>query len=108
MSYDIIVISPFEKEAKHLSKKYKSLKEDLQKLFDDVSENPVQGTPLGKDCYKIRMAITSKCKGKSGGARIITCVKIIKTKIYMLSVYDKSEKEDLSDSELKTLLQFVE
>jgi mRNA-degrading endonuclease RelE of RelBE toxin-antitoxin system len=108
MNFEIIVISPFEKEAKRLSKKYKSLKADLQNLFDELSENPIQGSPLGKDCYKIRMAISSKGKGKSGDARVIACVKIVNTKVYMLSVYDKSEKEDISDSELQSLLQFVE
>lgn len=108
MSYDIIVISPFEREAKHLAKKHKSLKTDLQNLFNELAENPLQGSPLGKDCYKVRMAIKSKGKGKSGGARVITCVKIINTKIYMLSIYDKLEKEDISDAELQNLLQFVE
>jgi len=108
MSYEIIVISSFESEAKHLAKKHKSLKTDLLNLFNKLTENPLQGSPLGKDCYKVRMAIKSKGKGKSGGARVITCIKIINTKIYMLSIYDKSEKEDISDAELQNLLQFVE
>ena len=73
-----------------------------------ISENPTQGKSLGKDCYKIRMAIESKGKGKSGGACVIICVKIIKTKVYLLTVYDKSEKEDISDYFLCELLKYVE
>ena len=37
-------------------------------------ETPGQGTPLGHDAYKIRLKITSKEKGKSGGARVISLV----------------------------------
>jgi len=108
MNFEIIVIAPFEREAKLLMKKYQSLKSDLQKLTYTLIENPIQGKALGKDCYKIRMAIESKGKGKSGGARVIICVKVIKNKVYLLTVYDKSEKEDISDIILCELLKFVE
>lgn len=63
------------------------------------------GTPLGKNAYKIRMAVTSKGKGKSGGARVITCVKIIATTVYLVSIFDKSEKENVTDKELKDLIK---
>jgi hypothetical protein len=62
---------------------------------------------MGKDCYKIRMAITSKGKGKSGGSRVITCVKVINQTAYLLSIYDKSEKENISDKELDALLHMA-
>ena len=68
-------------------------------------EDPIQGKPLGKDCYKIRMAIASKNKGKSGGSRVITCVKIIDETVILLSIYDKSERENIEDSKLKSLLE---
>ena len=63
------------------------------------------GIALGNDCYKIRMAITSKGKGKSGGARIITYVAVIQSNIFLLSIYDKSEAENISDKELKERLK---
>ena len=68
-------------------------------------EDPIQGKPLGKDCYKIRMAVASKNKGKSGGSRVITCVKIIDETVILLSIYDKSDKESIEDSQLKSLLE---
>ena len=74
MSYKILQTAEFEKEVKNLSKKYPFLKEDFAKLVSSLAENPTQGTSLGNDCYKIRFAIKSKGKGKSAGARIITCV----------------------------------
>jgi len=82
-SYNIVVTSNFKKEVKKLSKKYKSLKNDLIEFISNLEENPQAGVPLGKDCYKIRMAIKSKGKGKSGGSRVITCVKIVSTTIYL-------------------------
>ncbi len=68
MSYKIELSANFKKEAKKLVKKYPSLKAELANLFTELEENPTLGTPLGKEIYKIRLAITSKNKGKSGGA----------------------------------------
>lgn len=95
----------FEKQAKKLSKKYNSLKDDLLVLRNSLEENPVQGTPIGKDCFKIRLAIASKSRGKSGGARVITCVKVVNDTVYLLAIYDKSQKENLADKELDGLLK---
>lgn len=104
MSYNIVVTDGFKKHAKSIAKKHRSLKSDLEKLISSLKNAPGQGEPLGKDCYKIRMAITSKRKGKSGGSRVITCVKIINETVYLLTIYDKSDKENVSDKELDDLL----
>jgi mRNA-degrading endonuclease RelE of RelBE toxin-antitoxin system len=77
MSYKILATSNFTKQLKALLKKYPSLPSDLQKLKTDLDIDPQTGVPLGKDCYKIRISIASKGKGKSGGARVITYVKIV-------------------------------
>lgn len=104
MNYRIELTSKFEKQLKRLSKKYPSIKSDLTKLGGELKKNPALGTPLGRNCYKIRMAISSKGKGKSGGARVITHMYVAQTTVYLLSVYDKSEQEDISESELNALL----
>jgi len=79
MSYKIEATPNFLAEAKKLSKKYSSLRNDIESLSIELVANPFTGTPLGKNAYKIRMAIASKQKGKSGGARVITCVKVTST-----------------------------
>ena len=107
MSYKIEVTPQFATEAKKLSKKYPSLKNDIASLAAELSNNPNIGTPLGKNFYKIRLAISSKGKGKSGGARVITCVKIIQTTVYLAAIYDKSEKENITDKELKELAKQI-
>ncbi|MFT5618014.1 MAG: mRNA-degrading endonuclease RelE of RelBE toxin-antitoxin system [Arenicella sp.] len=109
MSYEIRISSRFAKDLKKLAKKHLSIKSDLSKLRDMLLENPSEiGASLGNDCYKIRMAITSKGKGKSGGARIITHVKVIEETVYLLSIYDKSDASTISDSEIKEILDEIE
>lgn len=105
MNYKIKTTARFERDAKPLARKYTSLKKDLQKLRSELMQNPFIGTPLGKDCYKIRINITSKRKGKSGGGRIITCVKILHESVYLLMLYDKSETGSISDKELDAALK---
>lgn len=107
MSYSVIPIPLFEKEAKRLAKKYPSLKKDLTTLVQSLKENPQQGIPLGGGCYKIRLAISSKQQGKSGGARVITVVRIISSKIFLATIFDKSEKENVSAKELKEIIKQI-
>ena len=105
MSFNIVTTPPFEKELKQLAKKYPSVKKDITVLAAQLLKEPKMGTPLGNNCYKIRMAITSKGKGKSGGARVITFVQIIETTIFLLSIYDKADAANISDKELKERLK---
>jgi mRNA-degrading endonuclease RelE of RelBE toxin-antitoxin system len=105
VSYKIIYTSEFEKEIKKLSKKYLSLKKDFNLLLETLAANPKTGTPLGNDCFKIRLSVTSKGRGKSGGARVITHVAVIKETIILISIYDKSELSAITDVEIKARLR---
>jgi mRNA-degrading endonuclease RelE of RelBE toxin-antitoxin system len=102
---NITISERFKKSAKPLLKKYPSFVSDLENLKENLLENPTLGVHLGNDCYKIRMAISSKGRGKSGGARVITCVQVTEDTIYLLTIYDKSDRESLEDNELKDLLE---
>lgn len=104
MSYNIKTLSRFDKNLKALIKKYPSLKLEFINFVKTLKENPLQGTQIGKNCYKIRIAIASKGKGKSGGARLITHIVVTEEIIYLLTIYDKSSKESISDKELIELL----
>ena len=107
MSFKIIPTPNFQKEFKKLRKKYPSIISDIKDLSDSLSENPTQGSEIFKNCYKVRIAIKSKGKGKSGGGRLISYVKIVDQKIYLLTIYDKSDKETVSDTYLKQLLKDI-
>ena len=76
-------------------------------MVESLEERPVQGTPIGKDCYKIRLAISSKGTGKSGGGRVITYVRLLQGKVYMLTIYDKTDRDSLTTKELLELLKGV-
>jgi mRNA-degrading endonuclease RelE of RelBE toxin-antitoxin system len=98
----------FQRELKRLAKKYASIPDDYAQLLDELQENPRKGASLGRDCYKVRMAIAAKNKGKSGGSRVITCVKIENDVIHLLSIFDKSEQSTINDKELTGLLKQLE
>jgi hypothetical protein len=86
----------------------------LSALIQELSEQPTKGIRLTSNCYKIRLAVKSKGKGKSGGLRIITTVifKVAKPvngpSVILLSLYDKSNFATLSDKDLKDLLRDVQ
>ena len=104
MSFAVDTTKGFEREAKRLFKRYASLPADIAALIGELEDEPHQGTPIGRNCYKIRMAIRSKGKGKSGGARVITCVVVVRESVYLLAIYDKSDQATLSDTALKAML----
>jgi len=107
MKFNVVHTDNFERELKRLAKKHRSIKEDLRSLITRLEEDPKQGRSIGRNCYKIRMAIASKGKGKSGGARIITHVYVVQKTIFLLSIYDESDQEGISDKELEMILRLL-
>lgn len=112
MKYKFHVLQNFSKEAKPLLKKYKSLKKDLIKLKEKIEANPLLGTSLGGGFKKIRLNITTKSKGKSGGARVITHEVVFnidtddETKsVIFVSIYDKSEIESKKTTDFKEIVE---
>lgn len=108
MNYSITVSPGFLRELKRLAKHYKSLKEDILNLKKDLLENPEQGVKIGKNLRKVRMSITSKGKGKSSGARVITYTVLITeiaSEIKLVTIYDKSERENITDKELNDIMK---
>lgn len=109
MSYkfSISATAHFSKQLKQLSKKYPSIKTDIAGLGVLLAEEPLMGVPIGKNCFKIRLKITSKKTGKSGGARVITFVKVSANQVVLIDIFDKSDIENVSDAYLKSLLSKI-
>ena len=105
MSYKIELSPNFKNEAKKLTKKYPSLKTELTSLFIELEHNPTFGIPMGNDIYKIRLAIASKNKGRSGGARVMSFVKVTDTTVLLFSIYNKGDKDSISDNEIDDLIK---
>lgn len=107
MNYDIKTLPEFEKELKRLSKRYKSLRQDYSRLLEELYANPNTGADLGGGVHKVRMAIASKNRGKSHGARVIDYVYEVDEAtglIVLLFVYDKAERESLPAHRIMELL----
>lgn len=112
------MIDAFKRDAKALLKKYASLKAELAELQQQLLDNPRMGTLIHENVYKIRLAVKSKGRGKSGGVRVISYIVEIEVQvenneleddvsIYLLSIYDKSDFDNLSDVYLKDLVEEI-
>ena len=89
-NYDVSLSDDFQRNFKPLVKKYRPLKEKLAVLIDELEINPKQGSPLGKNCYKIRRVIKRKRKVKSDGARVVSYVVTGDEQVILLTIHDKS------------------
>ena len=94
----------FLKEAKQLSKKFKLLKSDLKQAVDEIETKNDLGVQLGFNLFKKRVKNSSIPTGKSGGFRVIIYQQI-ENKIVLISIYSKTEKENLSDEELSEIIK---
>ena len=107
MNYNIKTTADFERAAKRLRKKYASFKQDYIKLLDELHLNPRAGVDLGGGVRKVRMAIASKNRGKSHGARVITFTYAIDEDngtIALLFIYDKEERDNITPQEIDALV----
>ena len=110
MNYRIIPSTSFLKESKRLARKYLSFKNDLEILQKELIINPNSGVEIGVGLRKVRMAIGSKGKGKSHGARVITYTIILSVdegEINLLTIYDKAERESISRKEIEEIMKGV-
>lgn len=105
MNFQVNLTPDFERQFKRLAKKYRSLPQDLSKLISSLSNDPNQGVALGGKLFKIRMSISSKGKGKSGGARVITFVVVNQKEVYLIAIYEKGEIDNLTKEEIIYLLK---
>lgn len=104
MNYKVIATPEFIKNLKNLQKKYKNIKNDVLLLANELETNPNIGTELGNNTFKIRIKNSDNNKGKSSGYRIITYCINEQYEVFLVTIYSKSEKENILDLELKELI----
>jgi mRNA-degrading endonuclease RelE of RelBE toxin-antitoxin system len=108
MAIEVKYTPDFERQLKRLANKHSSIYKDLGVLIDELELNPQTGKPLGKNLYKIRMALSDKGKGKSGGARVITYVLLKNESVYLAAIYDKSEQSTIDTGRLLKVLESLD
>ena len=101
----IRISDEFKTAYKRLKKRHKSLEADFEALLMSLQENPYQGVEIHEEVRKIRMNITSKGRGKSGGARVIVRIRIVMDELQLLYIYDKADFENVSDAYLRDILK---
>ena len=98
------ITATFRKSLKKISKRHKSIKEELIQLTNVLTSNPEAGIPLGSQLYKIRLRISKSSIGKRGGYRVIYYLKLSDDLIVYIDIYSKSEKETIPILEIKKIL----
>lgn len=108
MSLEFVPSDYFATELKRLAKRYRGLADDYEAFLDSLKENPLQGMEIAPKIRKIRMPITAKGRGKSGGARIITYNALVaeqEGKIYLLLIYDKADASNIKMNVVKEIIK---
>jgi mRNA-degrading endonuclease RelE of RelBE toxin-antitoxin system len=108
MAIEVKYTPDFKKQIKRLAGKYKSIYDDLDGLIEDLELTPNLGIPLGKNLFKVRLALSDKGKGKSGGARVITYVLIKNNAVYLAAIYDKSDHSTIDPDRLLKILRALD
>jgi len=107
MNFEIIPTPGFAKSLKALAKRHRSIKQDMDKFSKSLQKNPFQGDELSPGIRKIRMSISSKGRGKSGGARVITYTIVVtenQGRVYLIDIYDKSDFSTVNVSVIQTMI----
>lgn len=110
MNYKIKALPNFVRDLKRLGKKYHSIKQDYADLLERLKLNPYSGVDLGNGLRKVRMAIKSKGRGKSHGARVISYILLVsedESEINLLTIYDKAERESISREEIEEIIKTI-
>jgi len=94
----------FQRAFKRLKKRYRSLPQDFSELLLSLQNNPWQGVELYDGMRKVRIAFSSKGRGKSAGGRVIIRLTIDDTCLSFLYMYDKADMPNVSDAYLDEII----
>lgn len=111
MNFEVHITPDFLRSMKALSKRYRSFKQDFKIFSESLEENPFQGVELSPGIRKIRMAIASKGRGKSGGARVITYTVLVSETtgdVYLIDLYDKADYSTVDLAIIKDIISDLE
>ncbi|WP_373479903.1 type II toxin-antitoxin system RelE/ParE family toxin [Geminocystis sp.] len=104
--FEIKFAAQFKQDIKTLAKKYRQIKSDIKPIIEQLELGELIGVriPETNDIfYKVRIKNSDIQKGKSGGYRLIYHVQG-STIIIMMTIYTKSEKEDISAKRIREIL----
>jgi hypothetical protein len=106
MSYEVRVVEEFKRDVKKLFKKYRSIKLDILELIEKLEKDYTIGIDLGSNLYKIRVK-NSDIGGKRGGYRVIYYTRLTNNRIYLLTIFSKTQKENINVKRLKPIIDGI-
>lgn len=103
--WQTILVPHFLKQLKRHLKKHRDLKEALFSHLEHF--NKVQAVSLGHRIYKMRLALKSLTRGKSGSFRLVVLLVEVDNIIVPVAIYFKGEQTDISQREINDHLEAV-
>jgi mRNA-degrading endonuclease RelE of RelBE toxin-antitoxin system len=100
----------FQKKVKSLEKKHQNIRDDVRPIIEQIETGELPGNRivgLDVEIYKVRVRNRNANRGKSGGYRLIYYVKT-SDRIILVTIYSKSEQEDIDASEIEDILSEFE
>jgi mRNA-degrading endonuclease RelE of RelBE toxin-antitoxin system len=96
----------FNRNLRKLAKKYRSIRNDLQPVIEQLEQGELPGDQIpgiGYAVFKLRVRNSDTRTGKSGGYRLIYYLKTT-TGIILLTVYAKSEQVDIAADDIQSII----
>ncbi len=105
MAYRFVFTSWFDRNLKSLRKHNPSLRSDFESFLQTFNAEAHPVIPRTGGARKARMS--AKGRGKRGGYRVVYYFVLEKT-VWLLTIYDKVRKENLSSEEEKIIQGLVQ
>lgn len=110
--YRIVATKKFDKDIKEYQKKFKNVGEDIKEIIDELKEGNLVGNIINNlkmkdnnnNVIKVRVANSDTHSGKANGYRLIYYAEKSDGTIYLLTIYYKKEKENISNKEIQELI----
>jgi len=96
----------FKRNLRHLAKKFRHIKSDLQPLLDQLELGATPGDRVMRVrhvVYKVRVQNSDNGKGKRSGYRLLYYIKV-ENLIVLLTIYAKNEQEDIPVEKIRQII----
>ena len=110
MPYNVQLTSSFKRSVKKLKRRYPHIQDDIREGIEVLLHTPQLGVIVSGSggIRKVRLANRDARRGKSGGYRLLYYLEDEETQaLYLLLVYSKSDRENVTKRELKQLLDEI-
>lgn len=110
--YKVITTKQFDKDIKTYKKKFRAVGEDVNEVIKELKKgnligDVVQNIKMKDDddnVIKVRVANSDTHSGKSNGYRLIYYAEKSNGTIYLLTIYYKKEKANITNKEIQKLI----